>query len=56
MVLERSHLLAIKRMVPLFKELFSRDGIGTQIVMESAEKVRRANINDIGGILNLFVH
>ncbi|MEQ4794537.1 amino-acid N-acetyltransferase, partial [Klebsiella variicola subsp. variicola] len=32
----------------------SRDGIGTQIVMESAEKVRRANINDIGGILELI--
>ena len=33
------------------QELFSRDGIGTQIVMESAEQVRRATINDIGGIL-----
>jgi hypothetical protein len=32
-------------------ELFSRDGIGTQIVMESAEQIRRATINDIGGIL-----
>ncbi len=31
------------------QELFSRDGIGTQIVMESAEQVRRATINDIGG-------
>ena len=36
------------------QELFSRDGIGTQIVMESAEQVRRATINDIGGILELI--
>ena len=33
---------------------FSRDGIGTQIVMESAEQIRRATINDIGGILELI--
>lgn len=38
----------------LVQELFSRDGIGTQIVMESAEQVRRATINDIGGILELI--
>ena len=36
------------------QELFSRDGIGTQIVMESAEQVRRATINDIGGITELI--
>ncbi len=36
------------------QELFSRDGIGTQIVMESAEQIRRATINDIGGILELI--
>ena len=38
----------------LLQELFSRDGIGTQIVMESAEQIRRATINDIGGILELI--
>lgn len=38
----------------MVQELFSRDGIGTQIVMESAEQIRRANINDIGGILELI--
>ena len=38
----------------LLQELFSRDGIGTQIVTESAERLRRASIRDIGGILDLI--
>ncbi len=38
---------------PLLQELFSRDGIGTQIVME-ARQIRRAAISDIGGILELI--
>ncbi len=38
----------------LIQELFSVEGIGTQIVMESAEKVRSANIDDIAGILDLI--
>ena len=44
----RCHLISYQ------EELFSRDGIGTQIVMESAEQIRRATINDIGGILELI--
>ncbi|MCL2901124.1 amino-acid N-acetyltransferase [Brenneria tiliae] len=50
----RSHLLSYREDGALLQELFSRDGIGTQIVMESAEQVRRATINDIGGILELI--
>ncbi|EQB4333060.1 amino-acid N-acetyltransferase [Providencia stuartii] len=50
----RSHLLSYQEDGSLIQELFSRDGIGTQIVMESAEQIRRANINDIGGILELI--
>ncbi len=50
----RSHLLSYQEDGALIQELFSRDGIGTQIVMESAEQVRRATINDIGGILELI--
>ena len=38
----------------LLQELFSRDGIGTQIVTEAAERLRLATINDIGGILDLI--
>ncbi|HDH7381233.1 TPA: amino-acid N-acetyltransferase [Escherichia coli] len=50
----RCHLISYQEDGALLQELFSRDGIGTQIVMESAEQVRRATINDIGGILELI--
>ncbi|CAM3803008.1 amino-acid N-acetyltransferase [Rouxiella silvae] len=50
----RSHLISYQEDGALIQELFSRDGIGTQVVMESAEQVRRATINDIGGILELI--
>ena len=50
----RCHLISYQEDGALFQELFSRDGIVTQIVMESAEQIRRATINDIGGILELI--
>ena len=50
----RCHLISYQEGGALLQELFSRDGIGTQIVMESAEQIRRATINDIGGILELI--
>ena len=50
----RCHLISYQEDGALLQELFSRDGIGTQIVMESAEQIRRAPINDIGGILELI--
>ncbi|WP_200874162.1 amino-acid N-acetyltransferase [Serratia sp. DD3] len=50
----RCHLISYQEDGALLQELFSRDGIGTQIVMESAEQVRNATINDIGGILELI--
>ncbi|HXK00308.1 MAG TPA: amino-acid N-acetyltransferase [Buchnera sp. (in: enterobacteria)] len=50
----RAHLISYKKNGALLQELFSRDGIGTQIVMESAEQIREANIDDIGGILELI--
>ncbi|WP_211959067.1 amino-acid N-acetyltransferase [Budvicia diplopodorum] len=50
----RCHLISYQDSGALLQELFSRDGIGTQIVMESAEQVRRATIHDIGGILELI--
>ncbi|MCZ0303108.1 amino-acid N-acetyltransferase [Escherichia coli] len=50
----RCHLISYQKDGALLQELFSRDGIGTQIVMESAEQIRRATINDIGGILELI--
>ncbi|MEK0008976.1 amino-acid N-acetyltransferase [Escherichia albertii] len=50
----RCHLISYQEDGALLQELFSRDGIGTQIVMEGAEQIRRATINDIGGILELI--
>ena len=50
----RCHLISYQEDGALLQELFSRDGIGTQIEMESAEQIRRATINDIGGILELI--
>ncbi|MCE0494338.1 amino-acid N-acetyltransferase [Vibrio salinus] len=50
----RSHLVSYREDGALIQELFSFDGIGTQIVMASAEQIRQANIDDIGGILELI--
>ncbi|MBV7300034.1 amino-acid N-acetyltransferase [Enterovibrio paralichthyis] len=50
----RCHLLSYKVDGSLIQELFSVEGIGTQIVTESAERVRQATIDDIGGILDLI--
>lgn len=50
----RSHLVSYKEDGALLQELFTRDGIGTQVVRQSAEQARAATINDIGGILDLI--
>ncbi|WP_214219803.1 amino-acid N-acetyltransferase [Rosenbergiella nectarea] len=49
-----SHLISYLEDGALLQELFSREGIGTQVVMASAEQVRKATIDDIGGILELI--
>ena len=38
----------------LLIELFSRDGIGTMITADAYESIRQANIEDVGGILELI--
>ncbi|MFA0231313.1 amino-acid N-acetyltransferase, partial [Vibrio sp. 10N.261.45.A7] len=50
----RCHLISYKVDGALIQELFSFDGIGTQVVMASAEQVRQAQIDDIGGIFDLI--
>ena len=50
----RCHLVSYHQDGALLQELFSREGIGTQIVTQSAEVLRRATISDIGGILDLI--
>ena len=50
----RSHLISYKKEGALLKELFTRDGVGTQIIKESYEQIRTATIDDIGGLLALI--
>ncbi|MCG9697792.1 amino-acid N-acetyltransferase [Shewanella sp. Isolate11] len=50
----RCHFVSYLDDGALLQELFSRDGIGTQIVIESAERLRRATIADIGGVIDLI--
>lgn len=50
----RSHLISYYQEGALLKELFTRDGVGTQIVKESYERIRTATIDDIGGLLELI--
>ncbi|MGL4250460.1 MAG: amino-acid N-acetyltransferase [Aeromonas sp.] len=50
----RSHLVSYQDDGAMLQELFSRDGLGTQIVRESTEQARAATIEDIGGILDLI--
>ncbi|MDW6001672.1 amino-acid N-acetyltransferase [Vibrio mangrovi] len=50
----RSHLVSYKEDGALIQELFSFDGIGTQVVMASSEQIRQATIDDIGGIFDLI--
>ena len=50
----RGHLLSYEENGALLSELFSRDGSGTMVIKESYEQVRNANIDDVGGILQLI--
>lgn len=52
--IKRSHLLSYKEDGSLLQELFSRDGIGTQLSEESSEHIRIATSHDIPGLLNLI--
>lgn len=50
----RCHLVSYHVDGSLLQELFSRDGIGTQVAMAHSEQVRSADANDVGGILELI--
>ncbi len=50
----RAHLLSRSIDGALLLELFSRDGVGTLITDETYEGLRRATIEDVGGILQLI--
>lgn len=50
----RCHLVDYRIDGALLLELFTRQGIGTQISEHRNDEIRRANESDIGGILNLI--
>jgi amino-acid N-acetyltransferase len=50
----RVHLLDAERRGALALELYSRDGVGTMINADAYDDVRRATIEDVGGILELI--
>ena len=54
MGVQRAHLIQRKTDGALLQELFTRDGSGTLITAETFEEMRAANIDDIGGIIELL--
>lgn len=52
--MKRSHLLSYEEDGSLLQELFTRDGVGTQLSMENSETIRLANVADIPALLELI--
>jgi len=50
----RSHFISFQQDGALLQELFSHDGSGTLLSHDDYEQIRTANIDDIGGILELI--
>ncbi|MCW9013596.1 MAG: amino-acid N-acetyltransferase [Gammaproteobacteria bacterium] len=50
----RSHLISHNTDGALLLELYTRDGSGTLITIETYEGLRKASIDDVGGILELI--
>jgi amino-acid N-acetyltransferase len=50
----RAQIISYTEDGALIKELFTRDGFGTMVHRDSYELIRRARIDDVGGILNLI--
>jgi amino-acid N-acetyltransferase len=51
---ERCHCVSYQSETALLQELFTRDGAGTLIAKDHKEQVCTANIDDVGGILELI--
>ncbi len=52
--IKRIHMISYADDGALIEELFTRDGVGTMITDDVYDQVRKAGINDIGGILELI--
>lgn len=50
----RAHVISAQEDGALIKELFTLDGSGTMVYRDSYETVRRARIEDVGGLLSLM--
>ena len=50
----RTHLLSWRDRDALLGELFTRDGIGTMITRQGYEQLRKARLEDVGGLLALL--
>ncbi|MDO4430941.1 MAG: amino-acid N-acetyltransferase [Lonepinella koalarum] len=51
---KRSHLLSFEEDGSLLQELFTRDGVGTQLSIDNSEDIRIATILDIPGLIELI--
>ena len=51
---QRAHLISYHEDGSLLQEMFTRKGIGTMILRDSYERVRRATIEDVAGILSII--
>ncbi|WP_166257198.1 amino-acid N-acetyltransferase [Marinobacter salicampi] len=51
---KRSHIISYAREGALLEELFTRDGSGTLVSDDNYEQIRRARVEDIGGIVELI--
>ena len=50
----RVHILPHNRDGAVLEELFTHDGVGTMIVASDIENLREANMDDVGGILQII--
>ena len=50
----RAHIISYDKDGALLEELFTRDGSGTLVSDDNYEQIRRARVEDIGGILGLI--
>lgn len=50
----RSHIISYRKDGALLEELFTRDGSGTLVSDDNYEQIRKARVEDIGGVLELI--
>lgn len=53
--IRRAHLISYREDGAMIKELFTREGTGTLVTQERYEQLRSADIEDVGGVMELIV-